>query len=70
MELETARAEFEAQLAELRRSMGDALGVRPRRSGWWALLLATAVGLALGSRARSGRRELEESAPRDPSLLG
>ena len=48
--LPDSRLEFHRRLRGLRRSLGGAAGWRPRRDGWWVLLLAGAVGVAIGSR--------------------
>ena len=58
-ELLAARREFESRLEYMRQSMERKAGLRPKRSGWWMLLLAGGVGMALAGRAHR-RRELEE----------
>ena len=56
MDVETARREFEREWWGFRRQLSRKWGTIPRRSGWWILVLAGAVGLAVGlDRAR--RRE-------------
>ena len=66
-DLERARADAEAQLRGLRYRLRSSAGLEPRRRGWWVLLLAGAVGLALGSRARSRRAPGTTERPRDAS---
>ena len=61
-DLDSARSDFEASWNGLRRSMNDKLGLRVRRSGWWILLLAGAVGVALGSRSRGRPQDSDEGA--------
>ncbi len=58
-ELVAARREFETRLAGLRRTMDRKAGIRPRRSGWWMMLVAGAVGMALAGRSHA-RREIGE----------
>lgn len=60
-ELEDARSRFEAEWQGLRRQMDDRLGLKPRQSAWWLVLLAGALGLALAGRARARRAIGEET---------
>ena len=54
-DLDRARQEFSGQLAEWRSTTERKTGLRLKERGWWILLLAGAVGLALGTRSRSER---------------
>lgn len=56
-EVESARRRFEDQWGDLRRDLSRKLGWAPRRSGWWILTLAGAVGLAMGLELRRRRSE-------------
>lgn len=60
-DLDSARAEVEARWDAVRLGMRRNLGLRIVRRGWWLLVLAGAVGVALGSRAGSARR-LDDAA--------
>ncbi len=66
-ELDRARASVEAQLDGLRDTLRQRAGLRPRRKGWWVLLLAGAVGLALGSRARRSAADRSDRSGGMPS---
>lgn len=46
--LEESRREAEFRMAELRRALRLELGTAPRKAGWWLLVAAGAVGVALG----------------------
>lgn len=63
-ELEQARSRFQQRWAETRDRLDGELGVRVRRSGWLAMLLAGAVGVA-AAVALKGARSRPELASDD-----
>ncbi len=60
-ELMAARREFESRLGYVRQTMGRKTGLRPKRAGWWMVLLAGAVGMALAGRSQR-KRQLERES--------